>query len=416
MSFDLFVKRLIPLDLINSHRIENIPVRELEWKNKKISHISYRYLFTDFFGNQNYESIDGAGIGETDNEARFLSTMELIERYSALSDLTIRYILKSYIPSRNRIHLKFLLPYTLEEIKNIESNSSNIFKLRANATGMISNYTYDIPAALVFPRWKSFINLHTEFPETEGSGIAAGLIWEKENLLFRALCEVIERESVMLSWRLPLRPKNLLNISASILENHQYYISKNNLDLSILEVGDTDLLPVIIVLLYDKNGNHLTLGSSCGKGIIKDIHKALEEAIMLRSSAKNLNMHYPNFKDIDIDSSEKHLIYGWRNGKKVLDIFLKGSKKINNIPKSYNRKYQLSLLAKKCKKKYDLEPLIIDITHPDLQNTPYRIYRVIQPNTLKKEYRHKQIYLGGKIFSLWKKKKSTLNLLPHPIA
>ncbi|HAO14721.1 MAG TPA: hypothetical protein DDY16_08400 [Tenacibaculum sp.] len=416
MSFDLFAKRLIPLNLINSHRIENIPLRKLEWKNKKISHISYRYLFTDFFGNQNYESIDGAGIGETDCEARFLSNMELIERYSALSDLTIRYILKSYNPSENRINLKFLLPYTPKEIKSIENNNSNILKLRANATGMISNYTYDIPAAVVFPRWKSFINLQTEFPETEGSGIAAGLIWEKENLLFRALCEVIERESVMLAWRLPLRPKNLLNINTSILNNHHHYIRKNNLDLSILEVGDNDLLPVIIALIYDKNGNHLTLGSSCGKGIIKDINKALEEAIMLRSSAKNLNMHYPNFKDIDIDSSEKHLLYGWRNGRKVLDLFLKGSKKTNNIPKYPNHKDHLNLLAKKCKKKYDFEPLIVDITHPNFQKTPYRVYRVIQPNTLKKEYRHKHIYLGGKIFSLWKKKKPTLNLLPHPIA
>ncbi|MEM8906189.1 MAG: hypothetical protein AAGF02_20990, partial [Actinomycetota bacterium] len=41
-----------------------------------------------------------------------------------------------------------------------------------------------------------------------------------------------------------------------------------------------DLIPVIVALIYNKNDNHLTLGSSCGKGGIGDVRKAIEEAIM----------------------------------------------------------------------------------------------------------------------------------------
>lgn len=417
MLFNLLAKRLVPFNYGDVKIIEDIPVKQLEWESMKFSHISIAHTYTDLFGHQSIQNADGAGIGETNNKARVLAVMELIERYSVLSDTTIRSILNNYIPAVNNIKLQYLFPYQKEQLIEIENNPHGIFDLMVNAKGMISNSIYNLPAASVFPRWKSFLQLNIDFPETEGSGIAAGFIWEKEQLWYRALCEIIEREHVMLAWRLKSWSIDQLNTKHLISEEQANWIDKNDLILSIFDVGSKDMIPVIIALIHDEKGNNLSLGSSCGKGGLGDINKAIEEAIMLRSSAKALDREYPLFNDDKIDSSEMHLLYGWRNGEDVLKWFLEGAQKVKKIAKSFTEKQDLNLLAKICKEKYDFEPMIIDVTHPELRLTSYRVYRVILPNTLKKEYRHTQPYLGGKILSEIKEEDSkTINPLPHPVA
>ncbi len=390
----------------------DFPVTKFDGLDLYQSHIGLSLPFADAAGTTNFCDIDGAGMAQVAPEAQFLCLMELIERASALSGFTIRKCLGSIKSSGIFIPWEALCPYSQEQVELIHRSSNHALQYHVPGKGLLTGRDYNIPAFAVFPRWKSFIGAynHTPIPESDGSGIASGFAWERDAIIYRALCEVLERDAVMLCWRLKNWPATIIE-QAAISPELSAWAVKNNLTFSLYNVGDDALLPVVVALLHNADNTQVTLGSSCGKGE-HDVNKAALEAIMLRKSALALEGVYPLFPDEAIDSSEMHLLYGWRNGGKIMEYF--GSKPQGS---AYSvKKTSIGKLLRSCLDVYGNEPIAVDLTDPRMAGSRYRVFRVIQPGAYKKEYRQQYMYEGGKRLSGLLAGNNQLNRLPHPVA
>jgi hypothetical protein len=414
MSFDLFAGSHIPplLQQGDCRIVSGMPAWQL--KDLDVFQSQYRliYPYTDMYGNTSLNAIDAAGMGRTLPEAQFLCFMELVERFSALSDATIRNCLNTYTPTAHHISWERLCPYSAEQVHSIRQAYNPALEPLVNARGLLSGLYYSLPAFCVFPRWKSYVHAYPlPIPESDGSGIAGGFTWEQDSMIKRALCEVIERDCVLLSWRVPGWKASIIR-NPPLQEAQQKWIRSNKLVLTVYNVGEPGLIPVVMAVLGKEKGVNITIGSSCGKGKTGDVQKAVSEAIMLQSSATQLDKEYGPFEDNKIDCSEMHVVYAWRNGPAIADWYKKKAGK--NAFKGKDWDITLPELLNRCLKVYGSEPVLIELTDPRMRNMRYRVVRAVQPNAYKKEYLHTYMYRGGKRLEAHLG-QDALNTLPHPI-
>lgn len=415
MLSNLLLKTHLPALLSKEEysQVEDIDVTPMLQGDIYMSQHYIQYAYRDFYNNVSITTIDSAGMGRSPLESKFLCFMEMIERFCALSDNTISEKLNS-VKIENKIDIVNLVPYKQEKLHDYINKMPEVAKLMINAQGLISNLNYTIPAFTVFPRWKTFVQPHHyDTPESEGSGISSGFLYEYNNIIRRAICEVIERDNIMLSWRLSNWP--IKEVEKTYIPDYiKKWMDINDMKVDLYNVGEIDSLPVIVSLLYKNTGENLTIGSSCGKNLSEDVNKAIMESIMLNFSAGQLEPSYGIFKDHDIVTSEHHLLYAWRNGTKVLEWYK--SKCGGEVQQNYSESAKLNVIFKECLIKYNSEPLLIDLTDKRVCSMKYSVVRVIIPNTFKKEYRHNFMYDGGTRLQKYLDNGGTLNKMPHPIA
>ncbi len=342
-----------------------------------------------------------AGMSSNPEIARFKCFMEGVERCAGLSLWAMETLAKSVESNRS---LAEFFPYSDEQVKWLEKLRSRQPTMSVAAQDLVDGSIHFIPAEAVFPWWKSFSECVLPLPETDGVGFAAGFSDRKSETTDRALCEVLERDALMLSWKVPNYPK--INLDRTLLHpDLQDEFAIQNLSYRLLDIGSEHGIRVVITLLTD----HLyrtTIGVACGGSTEQDIQKSALEALMLRGSALLMSQENRQLTH-QIMSSEDHVLWGWFNGKKVWDWYkpthMMTQRNVNHDPLTACVNLGLG------------RPLLVDTTPPDFRTEGFYVCRVIVPHAFRKEYNHAYRYTGGKRLKDLGLMSEQLNHLPHPI-
>ncbi|WP_080434639.1 YcaO-like family protein [Burkholderia ubonensis] len=345
-----------------------------------------------------------AGLADTPEWARFFCMMEAAERASGLSAHTMSRL--AFEGGSGPAWAEFS-PYAPEQWVWNASYPDAEPRWRVRAQGWLSGTLVDVPADAVFPWWRSYAGRKAPLPEGEGGGFAAGFEWASDACALRGLYEVVERDAAMLSWRVDAWPARALSLG--LLDPRlRAYAKDTGLTLELFDVGDPQLAPVIIALLSRDDGE-VVLGASCGVDVAAVADKATREAFMLRGTAQLLDRDTPPLTvDAVLDSAD-HLVYAWRHGGEVLAWYRRKARR--DAPPSGAG----DNLAERCARTFGAEPLIIDVTHPELVAWRIRVMRILQPNAFRKEYRHAWRYAGGTRLRVLCPDPKAIHTAPHPI-
>jgi ribosomal protein S12 methylthiotransferase accessory factor YcaO len=353
-----------------------------------------------------------AGMANDLSAARFYCFMEMIERVSATIDTTIRAKTRTApLPSSISLPWHAFSPYDDGRIREMDRWVRQIPDYRVAASGMVTGRRYDLPALSVFPWWYTFLPGPGILPETEGVGTAAGFYDQEAAIRKRALYELLERDALMISWRVPGWPVRTLPADAG--PSHMaHWAREQNLSIRFYEVGDPRLCSVVMAILSDRDGQHVTIGGCSGKSFHQNLEKSLSEAIMLRGSALLLDPKTPPFADDEIDDSEAHVLYAWRNGPLVIDWY---ERQASRTPHTTVPPDDEGHLLDGCRRVFGCEPMLVNLTEPRLAMAGYRVVRVMLPGVYKKEYKHTERYLGGARLKELGVAAHLVNPLPHPV-
>jgi ribosomal protein S12 methylthiotransferase accessory factor YcaO len=328
--------------------------------------------------------------------------METVERWSGTTEQVMR---RSFLGGEGP-HWSEFSPYTAEEVAATDALRRGWPDYRVTGVGLRTRRRIDVPAESVFPWWRSFFATPTPLPEGEGGGIAAGFSDDASATLRRALNEMLERDALMLSWRVPRWPARPLpqDLLPPEIRN---WLREQGLQVHLYDVGDPLLVSVIMALL-SRDGEQVTIGASCNPSLPQAALKAVLEAIMLRDSAQHLDSVTQTLTPDTISDSYEHVVWAWRHGRQVLDWYARETTPGAPSPKAKN------VLAA-CEEVFGQEPLMVDLTHPELAREGFLIVRVLQAGSFKKEYRHDARYRGGSRLARLGLRPEDLNPLPHPI-
>ena len=151
------------------------------------------------------------------------------------------------------------------------------------AIDVVDSGTAWVPSATAHLAWPQRDGAPNLFPR-DSTGLAAHVEWERA--VRHGLEEVLERDAIMLSWRVPGWPVVRLSepsLPSGLADTCSYL----GLVAHFFEAGDPALAPVVLVLLSKSNGEELTIGSACGQVVEESLlSRALSEALVLQWTAR----------------------------------------------------------------------------------------------------------------------------------
>jgi ribosomal protein S12 methylthiotransferase accessory factor len=160
--------------------------------------------------------------------------------------------------------------------------------------------------------------------------ISTGLAFHAELHLaiWNALCEVAERDAIMLMWwtrrtsrRLECNDPSLPLDLASRLER----LRRTGLTTHLFDITTDFRVPTVFCILEDKSYPHYVAGASCKSDPAGACSKALDEAVSVRVSARKMgSASLPSLTDFSwVQSLEMHeLLYAHWRGSPALDFLL----------------------------------------------------------------------------------------------
>jgi ribosomal protein S12 methylthiotransferase accessory factor len=160
--------------------------------------------------------------------------------------------------------------------------------------------------------------------------ISTGLAFSPSLLqaIWRGLCEVAERDAIMLSW-LAGRPKSALTFSADCLGRAEASEIRYRID-ALRQAAMSPLLfdisidfraPVVLCVLESDVAPFLTAGASCHADPVQACCKAIDEAVSVRSAlplARATTHHANDFRAIDTLEAHALLYASWRDSPAIL--------------------------------------------------------------------------------------------------
>ena len=356
------------------------------------------------------QRFEAFGMGQSIEEAQFKCLMEMLEKFSITSTDTIKRHLVRRSMSHPHLDWSLFAPYQSLVVKQMKQDKAHYPCYHVLCEGMISGKKYTVPAECVFPRWNSQIACERHIDEYDGSGIAASLSKNRTYALAHGISEVLERDALMLSWRLRGWPCHI--VSESLIDQKiKDYIQLKHLKVELYDVGDPHLIPVIISVLGKKDESEVTIGSSASFDLHQASDKAVTEALMLRDAGRYWSRRGVGDKPKLIAVSYGHIAYGFEHGSQIVNWYRKQALLSRTISR---KRKSLSKLLLGCHQVFGYEPLFIDVTEPQLKKDGYFVCRTLIPNAYRKEWRHQKPFLGGVRLLRLTKKGLGLNKKPHP--
>lgn len=357
-----------------------------------------------------------AGMGKTPNEARFTCFMEMVERMNSTSWENI--VERTFFQDTEKLHKipwVVLAPYDSHQMNLIRKATKERISYWMKGFGVISKKKYVVPAEAVISGWDEYIGWRGVSPEYDGSGLAAGFLRYKKAVIRRAIREVIERDSVLLSWRIGSWP--CLRLNNNLLE-HRYeeLLKRRSLKVEFYDVGDPRLEPVILALIHRADGTELTCGASCHFNKKKACVKAFSEAIMLRYTARG-KLKERGGSPIHVPvTGYDHVVYGYCHGPQVLRWYQSLADQWANKGLDYSKRKRTKgkSIEKKCKNVFGAEPVFVNLTNKFARRSKLYVCRVLIPNAYRMEISHRKPMFGGRRLLFHLGNPNNLHRLPHP--
>lgn len=278
----------------------------------------------------------GSGVGDTPSAALIPAIAEALERHSCSSWKPSDILCGSFteLKERGAVSLSNFSFFSASQLKDsyfanrLPSDNKRIGWVSARA--LTTGKTQLIPAQLMYLFYCRFERDPFLF-EVTTNGVAAHTSFE--SAAYRAVCEAIERDAVMIFWLNKLVPAqiDLQSITIPKVRKQIEDIEANGFEVSLLDMT-TDLgVPVLAAVLRDTvTGKRVSLTSACGFDIAGTLQSVLHETLRFthtrNQSAYSVfvdeNTNYTGIKTM----SERAILWTWPEMQGYVSFILSGKK------------------------------------------------------------------------------------------
>lgn len=259
----------------------------------------------------------------------------------------------------------------------------------------------------------------------------AAVYTEKNEAIYRGLCEVIERDAFIISYlnKLPLPEVDLENSFGGELNPILKSIKRYNLEAHVLEITTDIPIPTFMTLIIDRTGfgPALTVGNKSDLDVKKAVSGSLVEALKTRPWVYRIMREK---KPVSADMNDnittlehRALLWAPLDMIKKIEFFVGGKKKIINegeIITDSGKKLEKALAYFK---NNNMEVVAVDTTIPEVKKYGFISFTVISPWLHHMHLQEKYKCLAGK--RLYEvpvklgyfdepKTEEGLNPIPHP--
>lgn len=258
------------------------------------------------------------------------------------------------------------------------------------------------------------------------TGTASGLILKEA--LYRAICEIVERDAFMIAYlnKLPAKQVDLKSLKDKHINKILEILERYRLELVILDLTTDISIPVFGSIIIDKSGlgPAVSVGLKSGLEIKDCIIGSIEESLMTRSWIRDKFVYLsPKYKNNKIIRTIEQRAYFWFSTKmiKKLNFWLKAQRSRKMMPKNVAKEPLKEILN--ILKTNNMNVIYMDITPKALKRAGIVVVRVIIPEMQAlyldeslKFINNKRLYdvpikLG---FINKRNNENSLNKVPHP--
>jgi ribosomal protein S12 methylthiotransferase accessory factor len=268
-------------------------------------------------------------------------------------------------------------------------------------------------------------------PISTGLAFSPGL----PQAIWRGLCEVAERDAIMMSW-LSNRPKAVLALAADAVDDAMTSEIRDRLE-ALRAVAITPMLfdisidfraPVVLCVLQSETFPFLTAGASCHEDPARACCKAIDEAVAVRLAIPRTPSklgHPDDFRAIDTLEAHAALYAHWPHSPAVKDFALNamehrplGDFLAASFPPAPNSLAELRDVAERMSGE-GLTVLWADLTTPDLRGLGH-VVRVLVPEFMPLSHRYDARWLATPRLHHFLRRagasRADINIYPHPFA
>lgn len=398
------------------HEVRMLPVGTLE--PRVFMAVAVLARVRAYLGRKAVES--GGGAGFTSESATGRAVGEVLERYAATCYNRSSFIQAPWVEVADEA-----VPLEHLEFYAAEQYASPGWPFQRPARGQPASWVWGqnlltgertlLPAQLVFMLYKPFDGEPVWFATTS-SGLA--LATSFNDAASRALCELIERDALVVSWlcRLPAR-------RISVPQDHEIRarIARSPFGLVLWDVTRDIAVPTVMaVLLSPQAGAAAATGGACSLDIHQACEKAAIEAAQTRAwLCQMLDAAGGESLPAAVDTFEDHVrLYGNSMMLKELeflagesDVDLKTSSSVPSNTPQCGLQNIVGALASR-----DLTPYVVDITPEDLAECGLHVVRALVPGLVPIYASERHRPLGLRRLSRCNPKEGAraLNPAPHP--
>lgn len=258
------------------------------------------------------------------------------------------------------------------------------------------------------------------------TGTAFGITFK--DALYRALCEVIERDAFMISYlnKFPSPKINLKSLKDREINKILGILERYKLEIFVLDLTTDIQIPVFSAIIIDRTGlgPAISIGLKAGFEIKENIIGAIEEALMARSWIRDKFVYLdPKYKKSKVIISLEQRAYLWFPIEMIRKLNFWLDKKESIKITLTRKKFNFLENALKILEKNGMNVIYKDITPEKVKRSGFIVLRVIIPEMqvlyLDERFKflgNKRLYEVPVKLKYLKKKKSEadLNNIPHP--
>lgn len=353
-----------------------------------------------------------------------------------------RYCLEKYNPkisfigSLENINRDYLDPYSICAFSKKQLAESNFKKFRIHNKSLFRwtkgfslkrKKNLLVPAQLVSFNYAPMKNEPTILPPIS-TGTATGL--SLDDAMYRGICEVVERDSFMISYlnKLPSPQINLNSIKDMKIQGILNKLRRYKLEVIVLDITTDLKIPAFAALTLDKTrqGPSVTIGLKAGFDIKESIMGAIEESLMTRSWVRDKFIYLnPDYKQEKVIQSLEDRAHFWFSVDmiKKLGFWLENKNIKKFVPDKLNSAENKLKKTITSLDKNKMEIIYVDITHKTIKRNGFWVVRTIIPQLHPLYLDEQYPYYGGKRlyetpikmkFLRNIKKETQLNSIPHP--
>lgn len=260
-----------------------------------------------------------------------------------------------------------------------------------------------LPAQLVYMPWRLRPE-ETPIGAATSNGLAAHATRQEATL--SALLELCERDAFMLTWGARLRWPRLTWDAGTALEEYAgRYLGPTGLDLVALDLSPVWDVPCALGVARGRAAGEAPLGVGAGAAatIERAVEKALDEAIRVRSWARELRRRDPEGALLrtpdEIESFEDHVAFYASDENAVRASFLdanterRSADRVPPLPGGTVAE-QIDAVCERLARRGS-SAYAVEVTAPDVRAAGVRVMRVLAPELCPLDVDHRLRHLGG---------------------
>jgi thiazole/oxazole-forming peptide maturase SagD family component len=332
--------------------------------------------------------ITGAACGLCEGQVRMRAFGELVERVSAFragsSDSGFR---TARYADLHAAAIPALSPQLLRQQRTLApmpsgDDDGNPYLLTiswCSGLDLSTGKSLWVPALACFLDWRPPSGENV-FIRPDATGLAAGT--DAEGAQFRALLEVIERRACVRSWRDGRARVGALD-SGQLSQPYVEACRALGLALDLFALTPDELPDTVIAILARPDGSESTVGSATAATVPVAIEKAVQEALMLQRTMRNVS-----WTSVSIDrpkTSLDRVARAYRNGAEIREWY-RARAATTARGSATAQDWNLERLVQATARAFGCPVVSIDVTDTIARSMGWSVFRLLAPDTRPEEF------------------------------